>query len=117
MITVARTLDGLVPVEVLIPRAKWGRAGWTGAETLPSTPGPCRLRLRHESGAYAPVEVLATWDGRRFASLAQDPYTAVPSFAAALVDALLANPSAQAVHWQVVAWTQDGGTAQQVAVP
>lgn len=117
MITIARTLDGLVPVEVLIPRAKWGRAGWSGAETLPTSPGPCRLRLRHDSGAYAPVEVLATWDGRRFTALAHDPYTAVPSFAAALVDALLANPSTEAAQWQVVAWTQDTGTAQQPAVP
>lgn len=115
MPTHLRCLADLSSSTALLPR-HWQRDGWSGADTLPAYPGPHRLRLRHRSGGFPPVELCADWDGRQFVALRPDPYTAIPGFVEPMFRALLERFDTNADQWDITAWIRDRLTTEQRAV-
>ena len=116
MLTQLRSLADLSLVSTRIPRAIWAREGWTDATTLPLKRGTFRLRLRHTSGGFPPLEICADWDGARFNNLRGDPLTAIPSTMQQLADALFQRFDSNADQWDITAWIRDGGTQEQPVV-
>ena len=115
MPTALRSLADLSPSQMLLP-AHWQREGWDRTVTLPTHVGTFRLRLRHRSGGFPPVELYADWDGARFVHLRPDPYTAVPRAVEPMFQALLARPDVNADQWDISAWIRDRLTREQRAV-
>lgn len=115
MPTHLRCLADLSSSMLVLPR-HWLRDGWTGADTLPSQAGTHRLRLRHRSGGFPPVDLYADWDGTRFVALRPDPYTAIPGLVEPMFRALLERFDTNADQWDITAWIRDRLTTEQRAV-
>lgn len=115
MPTPLRSLADLSTSVVPLPR-HWRREGWSDAADLPSQPGPHRLRLRHRSGGFPPVDLYADWDGRRFMALRPDPYTAIPTLVEPMFRALIDRFESNADQWDITAWVQERSTGEQRAV-
>lgn len=115
MPTHLRCLADLSSSRLILPR-HWLRDGWTGTETLPTQTGPHRLRLRHRSGGFPPVDLCADWDGTRFVRLRPDPYTAVPGLVEPMFRALLERLDTNAGQWDITAWISDRLTSEQRAL-
>lgn len=115
LLTSLRALIDLSLTQAMLPR-HWQREGWTGADTLPTQRGSCRLRLRHRSGGFPPVDLYADWDGQRFVHLRPDPYTAVPGLIEPMFRALLDRFDTNADQWDITAWLHDRLTTEQRAV-
>lgn len=114
MPTPLRSLADLTTTVVPLPR-HWRREGWSGADELPSQHGTHRLRLRHRSGGFPPVDLYADWDGRRFITLRPDPYTAVPTLVEPMYRALLERFDTNADQWDITAWIHERQTTEQRA--
>ena len=110
MIRTARSLADLAPVDVSLPRETWVGDGWTHAATLPLKPGHFLLRLRHASGAFAPVLARAEWTGAMFVAVqpqvAQIDDAALGHAGVALFERFRDN----AGQWDVTAWRRDSGS-------
>lgn len=115
MPTHLRSLADLSSSQVALPR-HWLRDGWSAADALPTQTGPHRLRLRHRSGGFPPVDLYADWDGRRFVALRPDPYTAVPGLVEPMFRALLERFDGNAGQWDITAWIHELQTTEQRAV-
>lgn len=116
MPTPLRSLADLSLTRVMLP-SHWRREGWNTADTLPSQTGTHRLRLRHRSGGFPPVDLYADWDGGRFVALRPDPYTAIPRLVEPMFQALLERFDTNADQWDITAWLRERVTLEQHAVP
>lgn len=115
MPTTLRSLADLSLTQIVLPR-HWQREGWSSADALPQQQGSHRLRLRHRSGGFPPVDLYADWDGARFVRLRPDPYTAVPGLIEPMFRALLDRFDTNADQWDITAWIHDRVTVEQRAV-